>query len=94
MEKNENIGVEENDAIFDQQMPTFLDYCINNELELPYVEVPSEEDTTDSSEQRSRTGAKEGLYPAIYYAGQYPALWKTPRAADSAYYQSINKKNK
>ena len=71
-------------------MPSFLQWCEKRNLELPVYEVPEEKDT--ANENRARTGAKEGLYPPQYFAGQYPAAWKTPVAADSAYYQSINKK--
>lgn len=80
------------ESLFDVEMVDFFKWCEDNEFELPYIEVPEEKDTTD--EQRARTGSKEGLYPALYYSGQYPMQWKIPRAADSHYYQSINKKNK
>ena len=63
-------------------MIDFITWCQEKGLDLP--EVPKTED-------RKRTGAKEGLYPPQYYAGQYPGLAKTPSAADSAYYQSVNK---
>jgi hypothetical protein len=65
-------------------MIDFKTWCQEKGLDLP---------TVTTTEDRKRTGAKEGLYPPQYYAGQYPALWKTPAAADSAYYQSINKKS-
>lgn len=64
--------------LFDM-IPGFYKWCEDMKFELPFIE------------QRSRTGAKEGLYPAAYYAGQYPMLWKVPRAADSFYYQSVKK---
>lgn len=63
-------------------MNDFYTWCQEKGLDLPEVA---------KNEERKRTGAKEGLYPPQYYAGQYPAAAKTPAAADSAYYQSINK---
>ncbi len=63
-------------------MIDFITWCAGKNLPL----------TPLTNEDRKRTGAKEGLYPPQYYAGQYPGLYKTPHAADSAYYQSINKK--
>lgn len=66
-------------------MIDFVTWC--KEKGLPVEPVSTNED-------RKRTGAKEGLYPPQYYAGQYPGLYKTPSAADSAYYQSVNKGSK
>ena len=65
------------------RIPDFIGFCSDQKLELPYAII---------DEQGARTGSKEPLYPPQYYAGQYPALWKIPIAADSMYYQSINKK--
>ncbi len=81
------------------QMPDFVGWCNHRSLELPtsqeaVQEEQPESEKADASENRKRTGAKEGLYPVQYFAGQYPALWKIPAAADSHYYQSINKKLK
>ena len=70
--------------ISEARIPDFIGFCYDAKLELPYAIV---------DENRARTGAKEGLYPPQYFAGQYPALWKIPVAADSMYYQSINKKD-
>lgn len=67
-------------------MIDFKQWCADKGLDVPATEEPT------TNEDRNRTGSKEGLYPPQYFAGQYPALWKTPGAADSAYYQSINKK--
>lgn len=64
-------------------MIDFIKWCEEKKLPL---------DAVTTTEAVRRTGAKEGLYPPQYFAGQYPALSKTPNAADSAYYQSINKK--
>ena len=81
----------------EMQRPDFIGWCSEREFELPAApeavktEEPESTDA-DASENRKRTGAKEGLYPIQYFAGQYPALWKVPAAADSPYYQSINKK--
>ncbi len=77
------------------QMPDFVGWCNHRSLELPTPqEAQPEDEQANTSEARKRTGAKEGLYPSLYFAGQYPALWKIPAAADSHYYQSINKKLK
>jgi len=62
-------------------IPDFVTWCSETEKELP---VPA---TTD--EARKRTGAKEGLYPPQYFAGQYTDLWKVPAAADAVYYQAV-----
>ena len=70
-------------TVVEPRIPDFIGFCIDQKWELPYAIV---------DENRARTGSKDGLYPPGYFAGQYPALWKTPVAADSAYYQSINKK--
>lgn len=73
-------------------MHDFITWCQEKGLDLPSLqEAPESKPATN--EDRKRTGAKEGLYPPQYYAGQYPGLYKTPSAADSAYYQSINKKS-
>ena len=72
-------------------MIDFKQWCADKSLELPEItETPEAKPATN--EDRNRTGSKEGLYPPQYFAGQYPPAWKTPGAADSAYYQSINKK--
>jgi hypothetical protein len=74
-------------TVLEPRMPDFILYCAEQERELPMGD-----DKDAANENRKRTGAKEGLYPPQYYAGQYPALWKVPAAADSPYYQSINKR--
>ena len=66
------------------RIPNFVLWCGSTERELP---VPAA-----TSENRKRTGAKEGLYPPAYFSGQYTDLWKVPAAADAVYYQSANKK--
>jgi hypothetical protein len=72
-------------------MIDFFAWCNEKGLDIP-VEV---QDTSDAvKEDRAHTGAKEPLYPPQYFAGQYPPSYKTPIAADSAYYQSINKQQK
>jgi len=81
------------------QTPDFVDWCSSRSLELPMPPEAVQEEQPESEEanaveSRKRTGAKEGLYPVQYFSGQYPALWKIPAAADSHYYQSINKKLK
>lgn len=83
-----------NTQVLEQKIGDFFAFCADMKLELPFAQVPANEAPESepaTSESRKRTGAKEGLYPPQYYAGQYPALWKIPSAADSAYYQSINK---
>lgn len=93
------IGVDmskSNTKVFESQIPDFIGYCVDEKLELPFSVKPTTEQPEGkeaTSENRKRTGAKEGLYPPQYYSGQYPAGWKIPSAADSAYYQSINKKD-
>lgn len=69
----------------------FVDWCAEKGLELPELneQPPQTQDVVD--EKAQRTGCKEPLYPPQYFAGQYPGLYKTPIAADSAYYQSIKK---
>ena len=71
----------------------FQDWCAEKNLDLGELKEQPKSDKP-TNEQGARTGAKEGLYPPQYWAGQYPADYKTPFAADSAYYQSINKKKK
>lgn len=73
-------------VVLEPYIPDFIAYCSEKKWELPF---PGTEETT--TENRKRTGAKEGLYPKLYFAGQYPAEWKVPAAADSAYYQSLKK---
>lgn len=82
-------------TVLEPKVIDFFTWCNEESQELPFSQVPqNEEPESDdaTSENRKRTGAKESLYPPQYYAGQYPALWKVPSAADSPYYQSINKK--
>ena len=79
----------------DVQVVDFVAWCSANAKELPVTPeamAGNTEEGDSKAENRKRTGAKEGLYPPQYFAGQYPALWKVPAAADSVYYQSINKK--
>lgn len=64
-------------------MKNFISWCEEKGLDVPTL-----------AEDRAHTGAKEPLYPPQYFAGQYPPSYKTPIAADSAYYQSINKQQK
>jgi hypothetical protein len=71
--------------ILEPKIVDFIGWCGDVEKELPFGQ-------DQANENRKRTGAKEPLYPPQYYAGQYPALWKVPAAADSPYYQSINKR--
>jgi len=77
---------EKMESNFDQ-IPNFIQWCEKNSYELPHYEV-------SKNENRARTGSKEPLYPPQYYAGQYPALWKIPRSADSHYYQEKGGKDK
>jgi hypothetical protein len=69
--------------VSESRIPDFIGFCMSKQWELPFA-VPEE--------NGARTGAKEGLYPSLYWSGRYPPGYKTPVAADSAYYQSINKK--
>lgn len=69
----------------------FVAWCSKNERELPVQNEQPNPKQANLSEKRSRTGAKEGLYPPQYFAGQYPDLWKIPAAADAAYYMSKGK---
>jgi len=78
-------------------MRDFFQWCSEHDYELPeehsgkdVLEKDGQEANT--SENRKRTGAKEGLYPSAYYKGQYPANDKTSHAADSATYQDIGSK--
>lgn len=73
--------------VLENKIADFVLWCSETERELPFNQVSTE----PVSENRKRTGAKEGLYPPGYFGGQYPALWKIPAAADSAYYQSVSK---
>lgn len=85
----------ENTQVLESQIPDFIGWCSDMEFQLPFPNAQTNEEPEAkkaTSENRKRTGAKESLYPPQYYAGQYPALWKVPSAADSPYYQSINKK--
>ena len=77
----------------DTNIKDFVVWCSGrkNELPVPAALIPKDKSAT-TSENRKRTGAKEGLYPELYFAGQYPSLWKIPAAADSMYYQSKGKK--
>ena len=73
--------------VSEQRIPDFITFCYEQKLELP---IPPEA----MDENQARTCSKEGNYPPQMYWGLYPPGYKTPIAADSAYYQSINKKKK
>jgi len=59
-------------------MKNFFDWLKENNLELPVLDTPEAEETTD--EQRARTGWSAN-YPPAYFSAQYPKYWMNPRKA-------------
>jgi hypothetical protein len=62
-------------------MKNFFDWLKENNLELPILDTPEAEHTTD--EQRARTGWSAN-YPPAYFSAQYPSNWMQPRKSTAA----------